>query len=86
MKSSSCINMSGILKINGDLELAQSQANIIFFFSLQANPNQSNINVVADLYAEVIGVLATSRYETVKNYFSTCYKPSKLLNVLCSMI
>ena len=28
---------------------------------LQSNPNAANINVIADLYAEVIGVLAASR-------------------------
>ena len=27
------------------------------------NPNAANINIVADLYAEVIGVLAQSRYQ-----------------------
>jgi len=26
------------------------------------NPNAANINLVADLYAEVIGILAQSRY------------------------
>jgi len=32
------------------------------------NPNAANINIVADLYAEVIGVLAQSRY--VPSYFT----------------
>lgn len=27
------------------------------------NPNAANVNIVADLYAEVIGVLAQSRYQ-----------------------
>lgn len=30
-------------------------------FRIQANPNSQNISVIADLYAEVIGVLAQSR-------------------------
>lgn len=33
------------------------------------NPNSSNINIVADLYAEVIGVLAQSRFQAVKKRF-----------------
>ena len=28
----------------------------------QGNPNAANIDIIADLYAEVIGVLAQSRY------------------------
>lgn len=33
---------------------------------LQTNPNAANINVIADLYAEVIGVLAASRYKQLQ--------------------
>ena len=36
---------------------------------MQNNPNCSNINVVADLYAEVIGVLAVSRFASVRRRF-----------------
>jgi len=35
------------------------------------NPNAANINIVADLYAEVMGVLAQSRYATLLLYFIT---------------
>ncbi|KAK3798079.1 hypothetical protein RRG08_034635 [Elysia crispata] len=45
---------------------------------LQANPNQSNINVVADLYAEVIGVLATSRFLAVRKKFISELRELKL--------
>ncbi|GFR96359.1 furry [Elysia marginata] len=45
---------------------------------LQANPNQSNINVVADLYAEVIGVLAASRFLAVRKKFISELKELKL--------
>lgn len=36
---------------------------------LQANPNAHNIHIIADLYAEVIGVLAQSRFSSVKKRF-----------------
>ncbi|XP_025086109.1 protein furry homolog isoform X4 [Pomacea canaliculata] len=36
---------------------------------LQTNPNAANINVIADLYAEVIGVLAASRFSAVRKKF-----------------
>lgn len=36
---------------------------------LQANPNAHNIHIIADLYAEVTGVLAQSRFGSVKKRF-----------------
>ncbi|KAF2357084.1 Cell morphogenesis protein N-terminal [Trinorchestia longiramus] len=36
---------------------------------VQTNPNCANINVVADLYAEVVGVLAQSRFQSVRRRF-----------------
>ncbi|XP_053400043.1 protein furry-like isoform X2 [Mercenaria mercenaria] len=36
---------------------------------LQTNPNAANINIIADLYAEVIGVLALSRFAPVRKTF-----------------
>lgn len=38
-------------------------------FSVQNNPNGENINIIADLYAEVIGVLAQSRFQSVRRRF-----------------
>lgn len=38
-------------------------------FSVQNNPNGANINTIADLYAEVIGVLAQSRFQSVRRRF-----------------
>ncbi|UXI15497.1 Heterogeneous nuclear ribonucleoprotein K [Sarcoptes scabiei] len=35
----------------------------------QSNPNLANINMIADLYAEVIGVLAYSRFQSVRKRF-----------------
>ena len=35
----------------------------------QSNPNLANINMIADLYAEVIGVLAHSRFQSVRKCF-----------------
>ncbi|RWS23768.1 protein furry-like protein, partial [Leptotrombidium deliense] len=35
----------------------------------QTNPNIQNINIIADLYAEVIGVLVQSRFQSVKKRF-----------------
>ncbi|KAH9507150.1 hypothetical protein DERF_011848 [Dermatophagoides farinae] len=35
----------------------------------QSNPNLVNINMIADLYAEVIGVLAHSRFQSVRKCF-----------------
>ncbi|KAK8723927.1 hypothetical protein OTU49_011608 [Cherax quadricarinatus] len=36
---------------------------------VQNNPNGENINIIADLYAEVIGVLAQSRFQSVRRRF-----------------
>lgn len=36
---------------------------------LQTNPNAHNIHIIADLYAEVVGVLAQSRFGSVKKRF-----------------
>ena len=33
----------------------------VYCFRLQTNPNAANINIIADLYAEVIGVLSQAR-------------------------
>ena len=38
---------------------------------LQTNPNAYNIHMIADLYAEVIGVLAQSRFSSVRKRFMT---------------
>lgn len=38
---------------------------------LQTNPNAHNIHMIADLYAEVIGVLAQSRFASVRKRFMT---------------
>ncbi|XP_078324714.1 protein furry-like isoform X4 [Crassostrea virginica] len=45
---------------------------------IQANPNSQNISVIADLYAEVIGVLAQSRFQSVRKHFVTEWKELKL--------
>lgn len=42
-----------------------------FSFRLQNNPNAHNIHMIADLNAEVIGVLAQSRFGSVKKRFMT---------------
>jgi hypothetical protein len=45
---------------------------IIFFhvfYSVQNSPNAANMLVIADLYAEVIGVLAQSRFHSVRKRF-----------------
>ena len=36
---------------------------------VQNNPNGENINTIADLYAEVVGVLAQSRFQSVRRRF-----------------
>ena len=38
-------------------------------FSVQNSPNAANMLVIADLYAEVIGVLAQSRFLSVRKRF-----------------
>ncbi|XP_061189012.1 protein furry-like [Saccostrea echinata] len=45
---------------------------------IQANPNSQNISVIADLYAEVIGVLAQSRFQSVRKHFVNEWKELKL--------
>ncbi|ESO93945.1 hypothetical protein LOTGIDRAFT_105090, partial [Lottia gigantea] len=42
------------------------------------NPNSANINTIADLYAEVIGVLAMSRFQAVRKTFMNELKELKL--------
>ncbi|XP_064474584.1 protein furry-like [Ornithodoros turicata] len=37
--------------------------------SSQTGPNAQNVNIVADLYAEVVGVLAQSRFQSVRKCF-----------------
>lgn len=39
-----------------------------------SNPNLYNINMIADLYAEVIGVLAQSRFQSVRKRFMNEFK------------
>lgn len=38
-------------------------------FSIQNNPNSANIHMICDLYAEVIGALAQSRFMSVRTRF-----------------
>ncbi|KAK6976868.1 protein furry, partial [Biomphalaria glabrata] len=45
---------------------------------LQSNPNAPNINIIADLYAEVVGVLANSRFLAVRKKFMNELKELKL--------
>ncbi|KAL3879804.1 hypothetical protein ACJMK2_032086 [Sinanodonta woodiana] len=45
---------------------------------LQSNPNAANINIIADLYAEVIGVVAQSRFPPVRKTFLSELKELKL--------
>lgn len=40
-------------------------------FSVQNSPNASNMIVIADLYAEVVGVLAQSRFHSVRKRFAS---------------
>lgn len=44
--------------------------NNFFFFSIQSSPNAANIHIIADLYAEVIGMLAQSRFMSVRKRFT----------------
>lgn len=39
------------------------------YYSIQNEPNAANIHIIADLYAEVIGVLAQSRFMSVRKRF-----------------
>ncbi|BFZ15206.1 hypothetical protein BsWGS_18245 [Bradybaena similaris] len=45
---------------------------------LQSNPNASNVNIISDLYAEVLGVLAMSRFLAVRKKFMSELKELKL--------
>lgn len=49
---------------------------IFFLYSLQSNPNAANVHIIADLYAEVIGVLAQSRFASVRKRFTLELKVS----------
>ncbi|XP_075990394.1 microtubule binding protein furry isoform X2 [Anticarsia gemmatalis] len=44
---------------------------------LQSNPNAANVHLIADLYAEVIAVLAQSRFASVKKRFTAELKELK---------
>ena len=39
------------------------------YYSVASSPNAQNVNTLADLYAEVLGVLAKSRFMAVKKKF-----------------
>ena len=43
--------------------------NNIVCFRAQSSPNAANMNIIADLSAEVMGVLAQSRFSAVRKYF-----------------
>ncbi|XP_048243647.1 protein furry-like isoform X3 [Haliotis rufescens] len=45
---------------------------------LQTNPNAANVNTIADLYSEVVGVLAQSRFQAVRKTFLSELKELKL--------
>lgn len=49
---------------------------------LQNNPNAHNIHMIADLYAEVIGVLAQSRFSSVSARLECCWNDLNALNLL----
>ncbi len=42
---------------------------IVFLVRSLMGPNAANIHVIADLYAEVLGGLATSRFLSIKRRF-----------------
>ncbi|XP_035430953.2 protein furry isoform X6 [Spodoptera frugiperda] len=44
---------------------------------LQSNPNAANVHLIADLYAEVVAVLAQSRFASVKKRFTAELKELK---------
>lgn len=50
-----------------------------FICRLQSNPNAANVHIIADLYAEVIGVLAQSRFASVRKRFTAELKVRKFL-------
>ncbi|KAB7496309.1 Protein furry-like protein-like [Armadillidium nasatum] len=45
---------------------------------VQNNPNGANINIIADLYAEVVGVLAQTRFQCVRRRFMADLKEQRL--------
>ncbi|KAL7630650.1 UNVERIFIED_CONTAM: hypothetical protein RMT77_019147, partial [Armadillidium vulgare] len=45
---------------------------------VQNNPNGANINIIADLYAEVVGVLAQTRFQCVRRRFMADLKELRL--------
>jgi hypothetical protein len=47
------------------------------FFRIQSGPNAANIHIIADLYAEVIGTLAQSRFMSVRKRFMAELKELK---------
>jgi hypothetical protein len=46
-------------------------------FRIQSGPNAANIHIIADLYAEVIGTLAQSRFMSVRKRFMAELKELK---------
>ena len=42
----------------------------MYYFRVQNKPNAADIDMIADLFAEVIGVLAQSRFSSVRNRFN----------------
>ncbi|KAK3099884.1 hypothetical protein FSP39_011237 [Pinctada imbricata] len=44
---------------------------------IQTNPNSANISIIADLYAEVIGVMVQSRFQAVRKHFMSELKELK---------
>ncbi len=50
-------------------EFAVTRPNAIYF-RVQTGPNASNIHTLADLYAEVISILAQSRFQSVRKRFT----------------
>ena len=60
----------------GLLLIKKENIPIIFLFvafvsRLQSGPNTENIHIIADLYAEVLGVLAHTRFQSVRKRFFT---------------
>lgn len=58
--------------------IAQSFRHFKYKDGIQSNPNAANINLIADLYAEVVGVLAQSRFSQVRKTFVNELKELKL--------
>lgn len=50
--------------------------------SIQSSPNAANIHIIADLYAEVIGVLAQSRFMAVRKRFTAELKVLHYFNFI----